>query len=176
MDSDAPDTKIDPPARRSGRWRRLWFYGSLLLLSILAIYLFRGMPPPARAAMRNADSFELLSLNPEHRRKDAAFHGFAVLGRATVSDQAARRRLYNALQSGARWGTLPASCFDPRHGIHMVSNGKTIDLLICFHCGQAQVWQDDRLVTYFTISGSPEPVFDQALRDAGLPVAPKSLE
>jgi hypothetical protein len=55
----------------------------------------------------------------------------------------------------------------------VTARGRTVDLVICFECNQVQVWQGDNLVTTFIVGGAPERVFDQALRDAGLPLAPK---
>ena len=156
------------------KWRRrLTVLVVLAVVAVGAIYLFRGIPRVAASAMRDADSFELLSLHPEPGRPDAAFHGFAVLGRAPVSDAATRRRLFDALQSGARWNVpLPALCFSPRHGIRATAGGRTVDLVICFECSQVKVWQGDRPAGMFIVSQSPQPAFDQALRDAGLPLAP----
>jgi hypothetical protein len=97
-----------------------------------------------------------------------------VLGRTVVTDPATRKRLYNSLQSGARWNVpVPAMCFNPRHGIRVTYEGKTFDLVICFECSQVQVWQGESHLTTFIVGQSPERVYDQALRDAGLPLAPK---
>ncbi len=160
---------------RLRKWRRrLVIVAFLGLFAVAAIYIFRGIPRGAATALRDPDTFELLSLDPERGRKDADFHRFKVLGRTTVTDPAMRQRLYNSLQSGARWNVpIPSLCFDPRHGIRVTSKGRTVDLVICFECSQVQVWQGDSLVTSFIVGQSPEPVFDQALRDAGLPLAPK---
>jgi hypothetical protein len=45
--------------------------------------------------------------------------------------------------------------------------------VICFECSQVKVYQGTTLLTTFIVGRSPEPAFDQALRDAGLPLAPK---
>jgi hypothetical protein len=160
---------------RLRKWRRrLAIVSALGLLAIVAIYIFRGIPRVAATAMRNADSFELLSLDPERGRDDADFHRFKVLGRTMVTDPATRKRLYSALQSGARWNLpFPAMCFNPRHGIRVTAGGRTVDLVICFECSQVQVWQGGSHLTTFIVGQSPESVFDQALRDTGLPLAPK---
>jgi hypothetical protein len=108
---------------RFRNWRRrIAILAFLVLLPVAAIYTFRGLPRVAADAMRNADAFELLSLNPERSRADADFHGFKVLGRIPVTDPATRKRLYDSLQSGARWNVpIPSLCFDPppRHPRHL---------------------------------------------------------
>jgi hypothetical protein len=160
---------------RLGKWhRRLAIVGLLAVVTVVAIYSFRGIPGVAAKVMRDATSFELLSLDPERGRDNADFHRFKVLGRTMVSDALTRKRLYNALQSGARWNLpFPAMCFNPRHGLRVTTGGNTVDLVICFECSQVQVWQGNSHVTTFIVGQSPEPVFDQALRDAGVPLAPK---
>jgi len=154
--------------------RRLAIVAVLAVLAIVAIYIFRGIPSVVATAMRDADSFELLSLDPKQDRHDAGFHRFKVLGRTTLTDPSTRKRIYRSLQSGARWN-LPfaAMCFTPRHGLRVIADGRTFDLVICFECSQVKVWQDDTFMTRFIVGQSPEPAFDQALRDAGLPLAPK---
>jgi hypothetical protein len=65
-------------------------------------------------------------------------------------------------------------CFNPRHGIRVTHDDQTIDFVICFECSQIQVWRDDQFLTTFIVGHSPEGVFNQALRDAGLTLSPKS--
>lgn len=160
---------------RLRKWRRRSAILAVLgLLAVGAFYVFRGIPSDAAEVLRNADSFELLSIDPERGRDDDDFRGFKVLGRTSVTDPATRERLYQSLQFGARWNLpLPAMCFNPRHGIRATAGGKTVDLVICFECKQVNVWHGDSLVTTFMVGQSPAPEFDQVLRDAGLPLAPK---
>ena len=72
-------------------------------------------------------------------------------------------------------GNVPA-CFRPRHGIHATRGQKVVDLLVCFECSQVEVYSggSDQPSLGLRTSGSPEPVFDKALRDAGIPLAPKA--
>jgi len=160
---------------RLRKWRRRSAIVAVLgLLAVVAIYVFRGIPGVAATAMRNADSLELLSLDPRRGRADADFHKHKVLGRTTVTDPVTRKLLYSSLQSGARWNLpFPALCFNPRHGIRATAEGRTIDLVICFECSHVEVWQGESLLTTFFVGQSPESVFDQVLRDAGLPLARK---
>jgi len=136
------------------------------------------VPERARKALRDAESFELLSIDPERLRSppDGHFHGYKVLGRTKIEDAAGRAKLVTALEKGATEGRDPASCFNPRHAIRATSSGKTSDFLICFECSQVKVLETettsvDRPDARFLISRSPQPEFDQALRDAGLPLA-----
>ena len=62
-------------------------------------------------------------------------------------------------------------CFNPRHGIRVTSGGVTTDLLICFECKEAVVFRDGQRVADWTTGRSPQADFDEALRQAGVPLA-----
>lgn len=132
------------------------------------------IPEPARTALEGADQLELLSIDPSRRRETSAddFHGWRVLGRTQVQDADARKRLAAALRKGAGEsdGSV-AACFSPRHGVRATHAGKTVDLVICFECLQVKVYSADEPDGSFLTAGSPQPVFDQILREAGVPLA-----
>ncbi len=132
------------------------------------------IPERAMAALEKADQFELLSIDPdrlEERPKDD-FHDWTVLGRRQIKDAVTRKKLVAALKNGAAEndGTVNM-CFHPRHGIRAIHDGKTMDFVICFECFQVKVYADEKRDDGFLTTGSPQPVFDQVLRDAGIPLA-----
>jgi hypothetical protein len=132
------------------------------------------LPERARAALEAPDHFELLSLDPAGPRDGHPddFHGWKVLGRTPVEAAETRAELMAALEQGARENTgTAAGCFNPRHGIRATRGGQTADLVICFECFQVQVYAGDTRDGGFLTTRSPQPVFDQVLRDAGLPLA-----
>ena len=144
------------------------------------------MPPGARAALESADKLELFSLDPDrHQRIDEAddqksaagthFHGWKVLGSTQLTDRLERSKIIQMFQKGVdESGDAAASCFIPRHGIRVVANGKTVDFVICFQCFQVEWFEDDqRRQEEILIARSPEPAFDRALKQAGVPLAPK---
>jgi hypothetical protein len=103
------------------------------------------------------------------------FHGWRVLGRTTITDQATQRKLNEALRAGARENSgAAAACFNPRHGVHVTRADKTYDLVICFECLQVQAFEAGQRTEGFLVSESPQPVFDEVLRAAGVPLAEKS--
>jgi hypothetical protein len=63
-------------------------------------------------------------------------------------------------------------CFDPRHAIRVQHEGKSIYLLICFECEQVYVYVGDELDRdkWFPIKASAQPVFDEVLKAAGVPL------
>jgi hypothetical protein len=127
-------------------------------------------------AMQHAEHYELLSLDPKHTTTPPPdnFHGWRILGRTMIGDQVTQKKLNDALRAGAREnGNMAAGCFNPRHGIDVVSGDKTYDLVICFECLQVQVFEPEQQVKGFLVSDSPQPVFDHVLRAAGVPLAEK---
>ena len=67
--------------------------------------------------------------------------------------------------------SMIADCFNPRHGIHIVQGEQIIDYVICFECLQIKIYHGDKRSSELT-SESPRGLFNQYLKDAGLPLAP----
>ena len=133
------------------------------------------IPETARAILEQPDQFELLSLDPAHRKKIVKpnFHGYKVLGTTLVKDAETRKELVTAFESGVVENQgLEMFCFNPRHGIRVTRDGKNVDFVICFECLEVQVYGDAR--GYFLVSGTPQRVFDKALRDANVSLGRRS--
>jgi hypothetical protein len=131
------------------------------------------IPEPARTALQKAEQFELFSLdpNPFGKRDDTSerFHGFKVLGKFEVKKAAVRRNLIAAFNASVKESDGKAfECFNPRHGLRIMHNGKPIDLLICFECKNVMSFNEDGNITWFNATGSAQPVFDETLRKAGI--------
>ena len=121
--------------------------------------------------LHRAETFELLSLSGE---QDATgWHGYKLLGKIAVSAVDVQTRLVSALESGIAKSTGPgARGFVPRHGIHAVSGGKTVDLLICFECSWVRVFSGGvETPAAVVTTNDPQPVFDQVLQAAKVPRA-----
>ena len=149
-----------------------------LLAAVLTVMLAgcNDIPGQTLAALRHADRYELLSLDPGRLTRPVPdhFHGWRVLGRTTIDDDATRAQLNEALRAGARENRgAAAGCFNPRHGIHVVRDGTSYDLVICFECLQVQVFEAGQPAEGFLVSESPQPAFDHVLRAAGVPLAEK---
>lgn len=132
------------------------------------------VPAPVLEALRGAERYELLSLDPAYYEEvpDDNFHGWRVLGRASIVDVEARNGLNDALRSGAQESDGSAAmCFHPRHGIHLTRADQVTDLVICFECNQVKVFVDAQSSEGFFTTSSPHEVFDNALKEVGLPVA-----
>jgi len=128
------------------------------------------IPKAALEILEHADQFDLLSLDPLPRTPAKnTFHGRKVLDRISVKDPEARRRLISALKMGPEenQGNI-AMCFNPRHGIHVVHEGKQADFVICFECLQVEVYGVGK--GRFLVSDSPKAIFDKELQAAPAPL------
>lgn len=125
-----------------------------------------------RAALSAPSSVELLSLDPVADHSVKGFYGWTVLGRTTLSDQAASR-LLSELKKGIPTFSGPVvECFTPRHGLRIEHSGKTVDLVICFECYRCLTYLDGK-EDGFSVTRDPQPAFDAELTRAGMELAKK---
>ncbi|ELP33777.1 hypothetical protein RBSWK_02323 [Rhodopirellula baltica SWK14] len=50
-------------------------------------------------------------------------------------------------------------CFNPRHGLRAIYDGKTYDVVICFECLQGTWFVDDVEMPGFLLTRSPQDRF-----------------
>jgi len=145
---------------------------AVLLATTTACDGGRSIPAAELKILRNAESFELFSLNPDLRSKpeDGGFHGWKVLG-STKLDAATRAKVRAALEQGVSEsdGTV-AGCFIPRHGIRATSGGQTVELVICFECMSASTYLNGTQGKGFLLTRSPQPTFNEVLQQAKVPL------
>jgi hypothetical protein len=135
----------------------------------------KKLPEPVKAVLDKATEYTLYSLEPEEKAdKENALHGWKVLGRTTIKEAETRNKLRSALEKSiAEPGRGGAKCFDPRHAIRATQDGKTVDLVICFECGWVSVHHDGKSLGRIEMDTAAQPLFDQVLRDAKVPLAKK---
>jgi tetratricopeptide (TPR) repeat protein len=115
----------------------------------------------------------------EELEPDAApgiFRGWHVLGRLVVADTATREQVVTALAKGIKEsaGTF-WDCFMPRHAVRAISSeGRVLDLVICFVCASIRVFEDRARTEIVTVTSSPERVLDTVLSTAGIQLAEKA--
>jgi hypothetical protein len=167
-------------------------HAALLVFPLLAVVAC-GAPPaktpaevrfgqdvPAAEAdiLRQAAALELLALDPTSPTPaqvadPARCHGYGILGRATVTDEATRTRALDLIGQACRANDdTVAACFDPRHGVRAVHGGRTVDLVICFECLSLQVHADGTQVQWGELAQTQEPELSALYRAAGLTIAP----
>jgi hypothetical protein len=133
------------------------------------------LPSAAQKALQGADRFELLSLNPDEladKTDTDAFHGWNVLGTTEVKDPDTRANLISRFKAGVAEndGTV-ANCFNPRHGIKVTHDGETHEFVICFECFSVEWHVDGQETKGFLITRSPQPTFDEILKESGVLLA-----
>jgi hypothetical protein len=137
------------------------------------------LPKDVREAFEKATEFDLYSLDPsrmvEKNKKDTLFHDWKVLGKTTLKGDTAKN-VRAAIDKGRKDsdGSV-AACFNPRHGVRIVHDKKTYDLVICYECLSATVFEGDKRIGQFLTTRSPEKTLTRVLADAKVPL-PKERE
>jgi hypothetical protein len=130
-------------------------------------------PRRAFKVLENAPVLEVLSIDPTaSTEKESTFRGYRLLGKTTVSDKAARRRVADAMYDSVKQGKASALCFEPRHVVRASANRENIDFVICFECLDMHVHPgpgDSHW--HFPISEAAKALLNKILKDAGVPLA-----
>lgn len=150
---------------------------SMGLLAFLFAAAARGaepneLPAEPKAILEKSEKFELFSLDPAagDKNKDG-FHGWKILGATIIKDADVRARIVAALEKGVENGPANgAKCFDPRHGIRVTKDNKTVDFVICFECRYVAVFAADKHLKTCLTTDDPQPVFDTVLKEAKVPL------
>ncbi|MDC3960559.1 hypothetical protein [Polyangium jinanense] len=143
---------------------------ALLALVAAPVLGCSSLPDSAVAVLEGADSFQVLALDPDRGEEPPpgveTFHGHQVLAKGDVEGPEARERIAGIVNAGVRKGGTQAKCFNPRHGVHAVQGGRTVDLVICYECSALEVVEDGRSTTLPT--GDVQADLDEAFRAAGV--------
>jgi len=131
------------------------------------------LPDVLKTVLEKATELEIYSVDPAPS-KDGEFHGFKILGKTTIKDADKRKELLTKIDAGLANSKGGAKCFDPRHGIRAVHDGKTVDLVICFACSWVYVYSDQEKREVVLETGSDaQELLNKILTDAGVKLAPK---
>lgn len=147
---------------------RLWVVLAVLTTAYLVAWQEFVLPNPSlRLILAKPDRLEVLSLDPYARSGDPhqGFHGFPVLKSFVVNDPNVRRKLVVAFETGIERGRVAfeALCFNPRHGMRAVRDGRIADFVICFECGSVETSLDGKWVTSLPITNYPAQTFAAVL-------------
>lgn len=171
--------------------KKTLIFAAIVLLCIVVIYKWRNpplkmptnaqvqgaLPNGSQAIFDGADKFVLYSLDPHESMKNMGhktyFHEFGILGETAISDKATMQRLRESFYDGiTNDENMMAACFNPRHGLRAIKNGKNLDFLICFECGQEQTFFNGKSVGRAEVNRRPQNTFDRIYTDAGLKMEP----
>jgi len=150
-------------------------------LSVLTILVFTGCssgvheaePGPAKAFILYSINPRTWMIPPEKKKAMDLLYGFQILGKIKIENEKDREKLLNSLIVGiSEHNDPPTACkFSPRHGLKVVHNKKTVDYIICFQCGDIQVYENGTKVRDELTTRSPQPVFNSFLKAKNIPIA-----
>lgn len=132
-----------------------------------------GLPADIQTTLESADTFTLFSIDPTPAFEGKAtntFQGRIILGQLDVQSRGTRMELIDALNQGISAGKSVALCFNPRHGMRARKGDETVELLICFECGQIYVTSHSATSQLFMTTTNPASIFNRVLKEAGIPV------
>lgn len=172
-------------------FRRIAFFVVAFVVLSSACTPKPQLPPGTKAVLEAANDLELLSLDPMPLERVAdseidsepletetaetepveSLHGFRVLGSTQVEDPTLRYNLLTSFEQGFEDhdGSV-AACFNPRHALRMTVDEKLHEFVICFECRQVKHYVDGAVTENLLISNSPATTFNEALREAGVPL------
>lgn len=151
----------------------------LTCVLVAAGYFFLG-PRDELASLARASSFDLISLEPvgddgdldRQPGEEGRLDGWRVLGKTVVEDEPGRKELHSALRDAFNRRDGGAKCLFPRHGVRWVERGETAVLLICFECQTRAYYRAEKRTSgYGYVSADLQPVLDNVLKRAGVPLA-----
>ena len=152
--------------------------------TVAGLNIPNGIPAGAQGVLAKPESMQLYALDPSSPSMiegnpayagSEKLHGYRVLGQTPVAAESqltVLQQLYDGID--ANEGEAAMWCFNPRHGLRISSQGVTVELVICFDCLQIRVHDAGGRETVLT-QRNAEPLFDQVLADARIPVARKQL-
>lgn len=104
------------------------------------------------------------------------FGNYPLLGKLEIKDPAKIKELFDAVKGALPRSYVPfATCFNPRHALRTVEHGKTIDYVICFECNNVRINRNGK-TEIVPITSKPQALLNKQLTDAGIPLAPGSVE
>jgi hypothetical protein len=122
--------------------------------------------------LEQAQAVEVFSLDPDvELDKPPSLHHWHSLGQVSVEGLSQCRYLARTLVRANQRCLGSFKCLDPRYGVRFRTDGRTMDLLICFWCGLVEVVGDIAGAGFYPMSGYPQDLLDEILRDAGIPQA-----
>ncbi len=114
----------------------------------------------------------LFSIDPHDTRifsgklpenSDEVFHQYPILGSIEIVSNEEKKTSLRAFAKGIREsdGTT-MRCFDPRHGLRIITESATNDFVICFECLSVKAYGFPPAQNFLT-THSPQEIFDNFL-------------
>ncbi len=101
------------------------------------------------------------------------FHGHHQLGHVDLTPEQGKKAvaaLQEAIASGEA-GVYSNCIFEPRHALRFKCDGHVFDIVICYHCGQLELYKDDVSLPFGGRIGGKPDVLNGMLGDAHITLA-----
>ena len=132
-----------------------------LLLFLMLISTVLAIPPQKQVEqwIDRCDRMTLFSIESTpgyiedehgHIVKDDRIHGYRVLGQVDlpIEERKTVKGCLIAALDSVKEGT-PNLCFEPREAVRLFIGSRSIDLLLCFHCGNGVAYVDEEQTLFF---------------------------
>ena len=105
---------------------------------------------------------------PDDVRGKPTFHGYPILGSVAVKSKQAGQQILESVFAHVD-PDLATGCFDPQHGVEVkLADGRSIDLVICYHCFQMEIFDESGDHTYVGVGTASEPLLSEQLKTGGV--------
>src|SRR6266542_3342151 len=131
----------------------------------------KTFPGDSYSIFNGSQRLTLFSLDPspvEGEKSKETFHGYKVLGKVLIADPGLQTDVKKSLYRAINYGSMPAACFNPRHGLRAEMNGKSVDLVICFECSCLILYAGKEKGVAVISSIRAEGLYNRIMRDAGV--------
>lgn len=159
-------------------------FGSLLTALYLCMgvllatpyFIYAGSPPfpdKLKTQLREADELTVYALwtTNDQQQTSQQFHNYPTAGTVNLKNHPKRLEVIEGLILGSETNSTEMACFYPHHGLRVIHQGKTIDLLICFGCGKVEHLPSG---AFYHMHKSTQPALDSLFAEAGIPLPPES--
>ncbi len=157
------------------RFRQIVFYTfliSTILVTAFAFWFFSGSPDDKQIAKvfplnsyklyTEGKNVTLFSLDPKEKIADAEdFRGFSVLKKVEIKDRSFQDFLKGSFIKSL--SNESDECFNPRHGLRVSNEKQTVDLVICFECGNFETYFEGKKNTG-AVTKNAEVLFNESLK------------
>jgi TPR repeat protein len=133
------------------------------------------LPEEVLKALDSPSSITLYSIQPRGGPDlpEWDFHGHHQNGHLELKPNQAKQAiaaLNDAISKGAA-GIESACLINPRHALRVISSGNTYDILICYECGQLELYKNDQPLPFSGSIGSKPDALNRLLQQSGIPLA-----
>ena len=115
-------------------------------------------PAEVALALKAPSKATLYSLEPweEAAPGESTLHGFKIIGQLNLDRDLEKTVAAQFKAAITTWDGTGAGCFDPRHALTVTSEGKTYDILLCYECGEIEIFSGKPMIADMRARGTGE--------------------